>query len=184
LIAGALTALVCGAVFALTGGLGSPQQFYASAQDNISVVRLVRVFGATTPPAALFVAVLVGAAALAIRRAREPRFVAGLALVTCLLSAPLVWNHSWLMALPVLAAAADRAVARFRSAPAGSAERSRALLEVVLVGLGACVLATSDALGAVFFARPLYNALFLSIPLVTPSLLLAYATRRPATVAS
>jgi hypothetical protein len=184
LIAGAATALTCGVLFALTGGLGAWQQFYASAENNIAVVRVVRAFGLMAPPGLVTALAALCGAGLAARYAREPRLIAGLALVTCLLSAPLVWNHSWLIVLPVLAAAADRAVAGFHDAPQRSPERSRACLEVLLVGLGACALATSDALGAVFFQSPRINALFILIPLVTPGLLLAYATRRPATVAS
>lgn len=184
LIAGALTAVACGALFVLTGGLGVWQQFYVDAQDNISVVRVLRGWGLMAPPGLVTVLAAVGGAGLAVRHASEPRLVAGLALVTCMLSAPLVWNHSWVMVLPVLAAAAERAVAGLRDAAAGSPERSRALLDALLVVLGGCVLSTSDALGAVFFGTPPVNALFVLIPLVTPSLLLAYATRRPATVAS
>jgi hypothetical protein len=184
LIAGALTALLCGALLALTGGLGEWPQVYVDAQDNISIVRVARACGLLISPGSVTVLVAVAGGGLAIRYARAPRLVAGLALVACLLSAPLVWNHSWLMVLPVLAAAAERAVAHFRDTVPSSPERSRALLEVLLVGFGACVLSTSDALGGVFFGQPRVNALFVLIPLVTPSLLLAYATRRRAPVAS
>lgn len=184
LIAGALTALLCGAMFVLTGGVGVWQQFYVDAQDNISVVRVLRGWELLVPPGVVTVLAAVGGAGLAVRNARQPRFVAGLSLVTAVLSSPLVWSHSWLMVLPVLAAAAERAVTGFCATATGSPERSRAWLEVLLVGLGACVLSTSDALGGVFFGTPRVNALFVLIPLLTPSLLLAYATRRPATVAS
>lgn len=162
--AGALLAAL--GAFALSGGIGIGNALEVDAQNNVSLTRLLRSIGIARPELGVFVIVALAASWLAVWRARDEQFVKALALVASLLSAPLVWNHSWLLVAPVVALAAVDAPGE----PATSwAERAR---RPVLVALGGVLLLTSDALAAVSFELKAVNAVFVLLPLLTPAALL------------
>lgn len=162
-----------GIVFWLSGGLPVAAPFNPAAENPITLVRLLATLGMPVPPLALFTLVTAAGALIAAARPRRGYALAGLAIVVSLLSSPLVWCHTWLLATPLMALAADEAVARHRATSAGTRERSHALLHLLVVFLLVLVLSVSDALGAALHGTPL-SALIIALPLCAPALLLGY----------
>jgi hypothetical protein len=158
----------------LGGGFAPPPSPQLAAENPITLVRLLHQLGLEVPVVACFaLAVAVGATLAA--SARFPRlFVGELALVTSLLAAPLVWNHSFLLVTPVVFGALGFAVERYRLSASGQ-QRRLALLAALGTASGALFIALSDDFGALGHGAS--GAVLLALPLFSPAALLLYLVR-------
>lgn len=174
---GLVALAIVGLGVALGGGIAPLPPFDPAIQNSITLVRTLRVLGIGASPLTVCAAAAMLGAFVAARWEWPVRRLGELAVVISLLSAPLVWAHSWLLSTPLLVLALERALARYRDAPDHSAERKRGMLELLLVMFAALALSFSDAFGAVALGSQL-NALFILAPLLTPSALFFYLARR------
>jgi hypothetical protein len=168
----------------LSGGLPTAPPFNPVAENPITIVRLLAALGVNARPLVTFVLVTAAGALLAAWRPRSGLALIGLAIVVSLLSSPLVWCHTWLLATPLMAVAADKATASYRASSPNTPERTRALLHLLVVFLLVFALSVSDAFGFAFHGTPL-SALSIALPLCAPALLLGYLeNKRFSTVSS
>ncbi len=94
------------------------------------------------------------------------------AVTASVLTAPIIWNHTLVLTLPVQVMALVVALQRRRSAPAGASGRRS--YELVLVVLGALAIQFSEGFGAVDELSRAAQLTFLSVPYFAPALLAAY----------
>jgi hypothetical protein len=173
LVAGLVALAVAGTLVLLGGGLPLPPPFDPRPRNPITLVRAIHQLGLSVSPTLCFVLVSLGGCVLAARMRPQTRLLVALALVTSLLASPLVWNHSFLLAGPLIVMAFVRALERYRHPSAASQERQRALL--ALAGTLACAIfiSASDSFGELAHGSKLGVAA-LAAPLWAPSVLLAY----------
>jgi hypothetical protein len=113
---------------------------------NVSSQRVAHLLGLPSPPQTMVLLAATIAVGALLWRARPSAARASNAIVVaCLLSLPVVWNHTYVAAWPIASAAvgdAWRAFARARPGP----DRSRSLLSLLLVGHAACWTFSTNAL--------------------------------------
>lgn len=164
---------VAGLLALVGGGLAPAPAFSPAAQNPITLVRMLHQLGVAVPPLACFLVVVLVGGALAWGLRPRPPLLDALGLVTSLLASPLVWNHSFLLAAPLIIMALSRAVESYRSASAGSPARKRAVLALLGSGAGALFITVSDALGELAHGSA-YGVMLVAVPLFAPAALMAY----------
>jgi hypothetical protein len=149
---------------------------------SASLVHVLDLLGARVPP--LVIALAVAAACTVVLRAR-PRtpeqvgFVAGAASV---LAAPLVWDHTLVLALPIAVALVDERLRDRASAP--PAERPRALLALLVSALACLVLAGTRDWTELVELPDVASALLGLVPLATLGLVTRFVVARRAATAA
>lgn len=148
---------------------GNPQ-----AVRLTSLHRVLYAFGLTVPAVVLFLMVAVGTVLLARRRARSPVEVMALATAGSLLSLPIVWSHTLLLALPLQVRAAALVLERWRTV----AGRDVLWFEVAPVTLAVVSIFLSNGFGALEQAPQWALGLWVAIPTLSPVFLCAYILSR------
>jgi hypothetical protein len=162
--------------------LPSFAEVQVQAHHRIALVRVLSTFGLRIPPALVagLVAVL---AALAVRwrapassECRVQR-VGTVAICASLLATPVVWNHTFVLAFPLLTLALAVALRAAREPHA--IDRKRSLLDLLLVIIGVLLVLGSDASGDLGL-EPLstVGVLPILLPLLAPSALALYLGTR------
>ena len=162
--------------------LPSFAEVQVQAHHRIALVRVLSTFGLRIPPALVagLVAVL---AALAVRWRAPARSegrvqrVGTVAICASLLATPVVWNHTFVLAFPLLALALAVALRAAREPHA--IDRKRSLLDLLLVIIGVLLVLGSNASGDLGL-EPLstVGVLPILLPLLAPSALALYLGTR------
>ena len=175
---------VAAAIVALTpryfrGFMHQQQALDRLAGGNISVHRVLALFGAAPPAWIVSAAVLLGFVAWA-RRVRGATAQLCVALAATVFTLPRVWGHTLAAFVPVLAVAFSRLPAL---GPPGE-ERSRRLLTAVLTLAAAIGLLVYDGFSFVPIVPPPVQGMLAAVPIACAFALLHFAARRPRAVAS
>ncbi len=173
LTSGLVAVVVAAALAAAGGGFAPLPAFDPAAQDSVTLVRALHQLGLAVPALPCFVIVALAAAVLAARGGLKPPLVDALSLVASLLSAPLVWNHSFVFVAPVIALALERAVEAYRRAGADAVARQRGVLALLGVTLAALAITLSDAFAALGHGSAA-GSVALGVPMSAPAALFAY----------
>jgi hypothetical protein len=154
---------------------------HPEAVHDASAGRLAHLLGASVPPLAMFAIVAVVAIAYVRRVRLSPTALSHVCCAAALISQPVIWAHTMLLAYPLLAAALAKMLASATREPEGSARTVR-LLCVCLAVL--CVV-QSELFGDLgeFTNRPL-AALLAAVPLTLVVLLARYASQEPRALAN
>ncbi len=156
--------------------LPSFAEVQVQAHHRIALVRVLSTFGLRVPVGLL--AGLVAVLAALVVRWRAPatsegrvQRVGNVAICACLLATPVVWNHTFVLAFPLLTLALATAL---RVAREGH-DRKRSLLDLLLVITGVLLVLGSNAAGDLGL-EPLstVGALPILLPLLAPSALALY----------
>jgi hypothetical protein len=121
----------------------------------------------------LTLAVLALLGGLARRRVHSPDGVLVLASAGCIAAAPLVWNHTLLLTLPLQAMAVHAAVCLRRREPGRRSDR-----ELALVCLASLALHLAEGATGITNLSAALQAVAVVPPVAAPPLLLAYVWRR------
>jgi hypothetical protein len=150
----------------------------AQAHHRIALVRVLSTFGLRIPVGLL--AGLVGVLAALVVRWRAPatsegrvQRVGNVAICASLLATPVVWNHTFVLALPLLTLALATALRAAREGHAS--DRKRSLLDLLLVTTAVLLVLGSNAAGDLGL-DPLstVGVLPILLPLLAPSALALY----------
>lgn len=124
--------------------------------------------GARPSPIVVMVVVAAVAYALIRRRSLDCRQFMGVLVTASILSSPVVWPHTFLLALPLQLWAAERAILRWRR------QVSRLAPELALVGLSILAIQSPNPEGFVGGPWPLVYVLIALLDCLAPMALLAY----------
>lgn len=139
------------------------------ALGNVSLYRCCSLLGLNVSPLTFLVLATVGGGAFAWRTDSHPRLMLCAAACFSLLSMPVVWQHTLLLALPIQAYALETALKRFFYT-----RSSKRLLETITVLAGVLIITFAEDWGGFTMLPPQAQALLLSIPLLAPLGLLLY----------
>jgi hypothetical protein len=162
--------------------LSSFAEVQVQAHHRIALVRVLSTFGLRVPPGLVagLVAIL---AALAVRwrapASSEGRVqrVATVAICASLLATPVVWNHTFVLAFPLLTLALATALRAAREPHA--MDRRRSLLDLLLVIIGVLLVLASDASGDLGLEpMSIAGVLPTLLPLLAPGALALYLGTR------
>lgn len=133
-----------------------------------SLFHVFELLGVPIPSVAITIGVALGAMLLARRADASQLFV--IATAASVLALPLVWTHSFAIAVPIIVKAYAIHVRRVRAAGTRD-ERSRAILGFILVSIGCLVIAVAHVWRGFLELSGPTQAFLVLIPLVTTVLL-------------
>jgi hypothetical protein len=128
------------------------------AESTVGLARIAWGCGAALPPWMLTAAATAVACVLVRRRPARPEEALLVASAAAILGAPLVWSHTFVLALPAVALGISRALAGFPAA-ANPADRRRALATLLWVIVGCVPVLSSDRWSVGDWPRVLQAAL-------------------------
>ncbi len=146
---------------------------HEGAIHNISLQRIAGILKVPFPAYVAAACVGLGFCAYLSRRELSPSALLDVCIAACLLSLPVVWEHTFILAYPIVAAAVARMSDRLRS---GALPRRRAVAEALWVGAAAIWSLQTDALGDLSeYLPPMASVVLLAAGVALPTVLAIYA---------
>lgn len=180
LVAGGVVALLVLPWYSWLPSLFRASGQQASAMHNLSLVRVAHLLGFEVSPLVVLVAVPLLFAIFLRDRLHTPESVVYLGGAASLLSLPIVWGHTFILAYPIVTGALAASLLRWRAAAPGVA-RARARAEGLLVCAASMWVLQSNAFSGItaYLPAPL-GALVLAFEIALPSALALHASAAPA----